>query len=92
MIPLTYPASSVYGAVPAYNAFWPNQALGFYLDKASTDKALYAAPNDADAAFIGNNVVKLCVESVPLNGSPRVCTAGSRKRGPLRVDEWGLDV
>ena len=88
MIPLVYPSSSVVGLVSPYHAFWTGKALYFYVNTASSDHGIYAAPSDTDAAYIGSGVgvVRVCVESVPVGGTPRVCVNGARKRGPLRLD------
>ena len=89
MIPLVYPSGSVYGAVTPYHSYFAAQGtLQFYVNKQSTDHSLYAAVSDANAAYIGNEVVKVCVESVPVGGTPSVCNVSARKRGPMRVDQW----
>jgi hypothetical protein len=88
MIPLIYPSSSVYGAVSPYHGFFGSRALFFYVNTDATDHGLYAAASDDDAAYIGSGtgIVRLCVESLPVGGTPRICTTGARKRGPQRLD------
>jgi hypothetical protein len=90
MIPLIYPSGSVYGAVTPYHAYFASQgALSFYVNKDAGDQSLYAATSDANAQYISNSVVRVCVESVQPGTAPKVCVNGpARKRGPARLDGW----
>jgi hypothetical protein len=86
MVPMTF-GSALAGTVTPFQTFFDTAGtLGFYLDRDLGDQSLYAATSDANAAYIGTDITKLCVESVPVGQSPRFCNF-AMKRGPSRI-KW----